>query len=167
MNPVPWLRSGVGNTPDEGGCVMQIVSWIHNHGWTDDPVCVHQIIRGWAISANDKLPDDERQELLKLVPRLMGTNFPEREAQEALEKISIRAHDASRALRQKLHDEGVAAAQSISGQIGIVIRWKEAQGRLALACVKEMLDEFDRITGRGVQSEVDYTEVCAVMGAPV
>lgn len=73
MNAVPFIRSGVGASPADGGCILQVVSWIHNEGWTDDPPCVHPVIRRLAIVANDNLPDGERQKLLDLIPRMMGT----------------------------------------------------------------------------------------------
>ena len=71
---VPWIRSGTGATPAEGGCVMQMVSWIADNEWIDSPPCVHPVIRSLAIYVNDELPDDERQKLLDLIPRMMNTN---------------------------------------------------------------------------------------------
>ena len=70
---VPWLRSGTGATPAEGGCILQVIDWIDRHSWTDRPVCVHRVLAKLAILANDTLPDGERQKLLDLAPRLMRT----------------------------------------------------------------------------------------------
>lgn len=72
-DPVPFLRKGVGDTPEEGGCILQVVDWIHRHEWTDSPPCVHPLLRPLAIKANDCVGDGERQRLLDLVPRLTGT----------------------------------------------------------------------------------------------
>src|SRR6516165_6729745 len=74
MEPVPHLRSGVGKTPSEGGCIMQVIDWISSNSWTDNPECVHPVLRSLAIRVNDSLGDDERQKLLDLAPRLMNTN---------------------------------------------------------------------------------------------
>lgn len=73
VNPVPWLRAGEGATPAEGGCIMQVIDWIHRGGWSDHPECVNPTIRELAICANDALNDHDRQELLNLAPRIMGT----------------------------------------------------------------------------------------------
>lgn len=73
MNQVPWLRQGTGHKPSDGGCIMQVVDWIHSGGWTDNPECVHPVFRNMSIVANDYLTDRNRQRLLDLVPRLMGT----------------------------------------------------------------------------------------------
>jgi len=70
---VPWLRSGTGSTPSDGGCIMQVIDWIDRNKWTDRPPCVHPVLAKLAIRANDSLDDKGRQKLLDLAPRLMGT----------------------------------------------------------------------------------------------
>jgi pyruvate/2-oxoglutarate dehydrogenase complex dihydrolipoamide acyltransferase (E2) component len=70
---VPWLRSGTGATPAEGGCILQVIDWIDREGWSDQPRCVHPVLARLAVAANDGLGDHDRQRLLDLVPRLMGT----------------------------------------------------------------------------------------------
>jgi hypothetical protein len=37
---VPWLRSGKGETPADGGCINQVIDWIDRGEWTDTPPCV-------------------------------------------------------------------------------------------------------------------------------
>jgi hypothetical protein len=91
---VPWLRSGVGKTPGEGGCIMQVIDWIDRQGWTDRPPCVHPLLARVAIQANDALDNDERQQLLDLVPRLMGTANDDR-------TLGVRL--TVRAVRKALH----------------------------------------------------------------
>lgn len=70
---VPYLRSGTGSTPSEGGCILQVIDWIDRMRWTDEPPCVHPIFQTIAISVNDRLDNTARQQLLDLAPRLMGT----------------------------------------------------------------------------------------------
>jgi len=53
---------------------MQVVDWISTGGWTDKPVCVHPVVRDLAIKFNDSMTDEERQRLLDLAPRMMGTS---------------------------------------------------------------------------------------------
>ena len=72
-NTVPWLRSGTGQTPSDGGCIMQVIDWIDRNQWSDAPDCVHPVIRHLAIYVNDRVDDTERQRLLDLAPRMMGT----------------------------------------------------------------------------------------------
>jgi hypothetical protein len=74
IESVPFLRSGVGSTPKDGGCILQVIDWLDHQGWSDQPECVHPVLRKLAIYVNDQLPDGERQKLLDLTGRLMGTN---------------------------------------------------------------------------------------------
>ena len=46
---VPWLRSGTGSTPNDGGCIMQVIDWLDSAGWSDSPACVHPAIGGVLI----------------------------------------------------------------------------------------------------------------------
>lgn len=71
---VPWLREGKGDSPAEGGCIMQVIDWIDRCEWTDEPPCVHPILASIAITANDLSSDRQRQRLLALAPRLMRTD---------------------------------------------------------------------------------------------
>jgi len=73
MHDVPYLRSGIGDSPRNGGCILQVIDWIHRHEWTDDPDCVHPLLRGIAIGVNDLSADSDRQRLLGFTNRLMGT----------------------------------------------------------------------------------------------
>src|SRR5690349_17721027 len=77
-NIVPWLRSGTGQTPKDGGCIMQVIDWIDRNEWTDRPPCVHPVIQQLAILANDSLDDAGRQQLLTLAPRMMNTASPDK-----------------------------------------------------------------------------------------
>ncbi len=70
---LPKLRSGTGKTPGDGGCIMQVADYLWSGGWTDNPECVHPVLRSMAIRVNDGLDDEGRQELWPLINRLMGT----------------------------------------------------------------------------------------------
>ena len=73
MEGVPYLRNGKGSRPQDGGCILQVIDWIDRGQWSDTPRCVLGPFRELAINCNDSLPDDERQQLLDLAPRLRGT----------------------------------------------------------------------------------------------
>lgn len=72
----PLLRKGTGETPEDGGCLVQVAGYLNDGvSWTDETPCVHPVLRYIAIWANDDSPDSERQSLLSLVPRLIGTGL--------------------------------------------------------------------------------------------
>lgn len=71
---VPFLIGGAGRSPQHGGCILQVIDWIDRATWTDEPRCVHPNLAELAVTANDDADDEDRQKMLDLIPRLMGTN---------------------------------------------------------------------------------------------
>ena len=67
------LDHGAHDSPDDGHCVMEVVSMFAKQPFSDQPQCVCPTLRSLFISWNDSLPDDERQQLLRYVPLLPGT----------------------------------------------------------------------------------------------
>jgi len=71
---LPLLRKGTGNTPADGGCLVQLASYLNDgHSWTDATPCVHPVLRSLAIRVNDETSDENRHLLAQLAARLVGT----------------------------------------------------------------------------------------------
>lgn len=131
---VPYLRPGKGETPSEGGCIMQVTDWIHRHRWSDTPVCVHPVLRDLAISANDNSGHENRQLLLDLIPRLIGTS--------------------DYAISGTQHNQVVQAFYGARDKAPSY-RWVSA--------LIGALDKFDEFTGHKASEEtIDYGELCKV-----
>jgi hypothetical protein len=148
-NPVPWLRRGKGDTPADGGCVMQIIDWISSNGWTDRPACVFHPLRDMAVAINDWVSDEQRQRLLDLTPRLMNTQITDRAEAERVARhlghrwdVAITGFNATAATRT--HEEGSAEL---------------------IRMLIDVLDLYDELTGRDTTPEVDYSGVCEVLAA--
>lgn len=84
LDVMPQLRVGVGSSPTQGGCVIQVASYLWNGEWRDDTPCVHPVLRRAAIIVNDSVADETRQKLYPLIPRLMGTASSNRILEVAL-----------------------------------------------------------------------------------
>ena len=71
------LRLDSGSHPPPNGafeaCVMEAVAYVAGEPWSDSPQCVCPVLASFGRSWNDWLPDDERQQLLPYIPRLIGT----------------------------------------------------------------------------------------------
>src|SRR6267154_2076091 len=69
------LQHGSHVSREEGGCVMEIISYVAGLPWSDHPACTCPTLTAFMISWNDGLPSDaERDRLLKpLIPKLVGT----------------------------------------------------------------------------------------------
>jgi hypothetical protein len=52
--------------------------------WTDEPQCVSPVLGVFGRNLNDILPDDRRQELVPLIPKLLGTRDEQDEARSYL-----------------------------------------------------------------------------------
>ena len=57
----------------EQACVMEAVAAFAGEPWSDRPQCASVVLSSYGIGLNDVLPDDRRQELVPLIPRLVGT----------------------------------------------------------------------------------------------
>ena len=70
---LPVLSRGAHKSPESGACAMEYVSYLAGEEWSDSPACVHPVVASMARTVNDRLGDDERQTLLPLLARTMGT----------------------------------------------------------------------------------------------
>lgn len=112
------------------GCTMELVSALAGEVWTDHPGTAHPDLTRLMINTNDVLPDDERQKMLELVPRLLDTNIPfDRE----LEELIRRSHEQAYRIGQEyLSGSGLSPAAS----------------HLLLRNAQHLLDEFDKRLNR-------------------
>jgi hypothetical protein len=70
---LPVLSHGSHGYPTEGACVMEMVSFLAGERFSDDPECVNYIIKAQAISINDLVSDDNRNQIALMIPRFMNT----------------------------------------------------------------------------------------------
>ena len=54
-------------------CVMEAVAWVAGEPWSDSPECASPVLGAFLRSWNDSLPDDDRQDLKRYIPRLVGS----------------------------------------------------------------------------------------------
>ena len=67
------LTSGSHVSPDDGVCVMELVSLLGGEPFTDRPGCVSPYLTSYAIGLNDRTTDARRQDLKRFIPLLPGT----------------------------------------------------------------------------------------------
>ncbi|WP_344313540.1 hypothetical protein [Fodinicola feengrottensis] len=68
------IRKGVGATPKDGGCLVQVAGWLYDgKSWADDVTCVHPVLRSAGIRVNDAVSDGERHRLALMAPRISGS----------------------------------------------------------------------------------------------
>lgn len=71
---MPVLSRGAHRNPQDGACVMEMVSYLVGENWSDTPSCTARIISVLAQTVNDKVSDDNRAKIALMIPRLIGTS---------------------------------------------------------------------------------------------
>jgi hypothetical protein len=69
---VPTLSPGRHRNPRKGACFMEMASFLAGERWSDHPKCTHPLLAAMAREINDRVGDDVRQELLPLIPSVVG-----------------------------------------------------------------------------------------------
>lgn len=70
---IPVLSDGPHHSPEDGACVMEMVSFMAGEEWSDTPKCADRMISMIAQSVNDFVEDHNRHLILKDFDRLFGT----------------------------------------------------------------------------------------------
>jgi hypothetical protein len=126
---MPLLAEGAHTSPQSGACAMEYVSYLAGEEWSDRPACVHPAIAETARVVNDCAGDEERQKLLPLLVRTMGTAEPDEGAPGFIfEPITPLGHHLVAARRVALR--------------GSAYNWGSA------SVLEAVLDAYDEFTGR-------------------
>src|SRR6266702_835429 len=67
------LASGGHSMREQGVCLLEAVAWMAGENHSDHPACVCPVLGALGRRVNDRLPDDLRQQLIPLVPHMIGT----------------------------------------------------------------------------------------------
>ena len=77
------LSRGAHKSPREGMCFMEMVSFLAGAEWSDMPDCSSPVVARFCQRINDNFPQEDRDQLQRYVPRLIGTASPEHEQERA------------------------------------------------------------------------------------
>jgi len=69
---LPILSRGRHRRPTKGACFMEYASLLAGERWSDSPACTHPLLAALARGVNDVIGDDARQQLVPMVPRVVG-----------------------------------------------------------------------------------------------
>lgn len=69
---MPTLSPGRHRNPRKGACFMEMASYLAGERWSDHPRCTHPLLGAMAREINDRLGDSVRQELVPLIPSVVG-----------------------------------------------------------------------------------------------
>ena len=69
---VPVLSRGKHRSPRRGACFMEFASFLAGERWSDHPCCTHPLLAQLARQVNDLIDDEDRQQLVPLIPLVVG-----------------------------------------------------------------------------------------------
>lgn len=69
---MPHLSAGRHRNPRRGACFMEFASYLAGERWSDHPACTDRVLAALARGVNDVVLDDRRDELVPLIPRVIG-----------------------------------------------------------------------------------------------
>ena len=153
---LPVLSRGAHTSPKAGACAMEYVSFLAGEEWSDSPACVHPVIAAMARSVNDRLGDEERQTLLPLLARTMGTAPTGTDEEQCRLSVALAVWSAE----QVTHQAQTAATRAARAAAACAARAAAAHQTFAAAAyagaaaadpsglLSGLLDEYDRLTGR-------------------
>lgn len=88
---VPLLRAGRHLNPRKGACLTELAAALTGDVWTARPRSVHPTLSRVARQVNDLTSDPGRQELLALLPGLIGTSSPGDRAESQRVRAAVTA----------------------------------------------------------------------------
>lgn len=75
---LPVLSRGRHRSPRRGACFMEFASVLAGEQWSDHPSCTHPLLGQLARHVNDCISDTGRQQLVPLIPSVVGRRGDDR-----------------------------------------------------------------------------------------
>jgi hypothetical protein len=69
---MPHLSAGRHRNPRRGACFMEFASYLAGERWSDHPACTDRVLAALARGVNDVVLDERRDELVPLIPSVIG-----------------------------------------------------------------------------------------------
>jgi hypothetical protein len=139
---VPVLSRGKHRSPRSGACFMEMASFLAGERWSDHPKCTHPLVASLARLVNDSTPDDDRQELVTMIPSVvgLGSNDP-----RWYPVIARRAAVAALPIVAEAHQRSLAVGLLVSEQVLAELEGRPTTPRSAIAI--EALDSVPLARG--------------------
>ena len=172
---MPVLSAGAHQSPAQGACIMEYASFLNGEEWTDFPSCTNPILARAAQYANDELDDETRQQLLPLLPRLMGTGDHSEEVNMIVAEAAAR-YVAPLVGHSNWHVNHYAKEAQIDFYTVRNPRFTILDAHSAVAqskgdfvhFISHLIDVYDKVTGRtepAVVTEDDLRRCAELTGA--
>jgi len=168
---MPVLSRGRHRTPRRGACFMELTSLLAGERWSDHPPCTHPLLAQLAQQVNDHTSDAGRQQLVPLIPSVVGRRGNDRTWLRLAVAVAASAILEVPEGTQRVLAAGLLRAEQLCAQTGPDLAAARRDARHALELVPgavtwvERLGVHDRINGKTFTKRCAPTMIrCAVEG---
>ena len=171
LKRITHLEKGT-HSPDSTWCLMEAVAYVAGESWSDSPECTCPVLASYGRALNDYMPDDQRQRLIPLIPKLIGTKAGrEVELRRAYLLVDVAVRGlAPMALRAAHLDEeahNLASLPEITNAVAARSAWAAARSALATAWAAEATAWAARAAARSAWVAARSAEAAAEAAAEV
>lgn len=158
---VPILSRGRHRTPRRGACFMELASLLAGERWSDHPSCTHPLLAQLAQQVNDHTSDGGRQQLLPLIPSVVGLRGNERTWVRLA--VAVAGHTILDVPEpsQRVLAAGLWRAEQLCAQAGPELAETRHAARRALELVPGAVSWVERLALHDRLTQRTFTERCA------
>ena len=158
---VPVLSRGKHRSPKRGACFMEFASFLAGERWSDHPSCTNPLLAQLARQVNDSVGDEARQQLVALIPSVVGVQGDEHTwitlpVRVAATPILDVPQDTQRVLAA-----GLLGAERLCAEAGPGLAATEREARAALDLVPGAVAWVEELRIRPSISARAFAEHCA------
>ena len=168
---VPVLSRGKHRSPRRGACFMEFASFLAGERWSDHPCCTHPLLAQLARQVNDVIGDEDRQQLVPLIPLVVGRRGDDRTGLTLPVAVAVAPILDVPEATQRVLAAGLLSAHQVCVDAGPDLAGTGRQARAALELVPgavtwvQRLGPPARISPRSFASRCAPTMIrCAVDG---
>jgi len=134
---MPHLSAGRHRNPRRGACFMEFASYLAGERWSDHPACTDRTLAALARGVNDLVADDRRDELVELIPRVVGLRGGDELGLVVALRAAITALPVASMERQRVLAAGILSICSLLEQRGVPSYGSREEAHRALAEVPD------------------------------
>jgi hypothetical protein len=134
---MPHLSAGRHRNPRRGACFMEFASYLAGERWSDHPACTDRTLAALARGVNDLVADDRRDELVELIPRVVGLRGGEELSLVVALRAAVTALPVASMERQRVLAAGIISISALLEQRGAPSHGLRDEAQQALAEVPD------------------------------
>jgi hypothetical protein len=158
---VPVLARGKHHSPRRGACFMEFASFLAGERWSDHPACTHPLLAQLARRVNDLIGDEGRQQLVPLIPLVVGRRGDDRTSLTLPVAVAaVPILDVPEAT-QRVLAAGLLSAHQVCVEAGPDLAATGRQARAALDLVPGAVAWVERLGVRARISPRIFASRCA------